>query len=273
MSGSEAVLLIENAERVRILRLNRPERKNALSTELGWAIVEAVEAAALDDDVWVVGITGAGDAFCSGLDLSPSPSPGPAGRAGPLSPQDAALDDLGWVGRFPVVMRERCDKPVVAGLNGVAVGAGLSLAMAADMRIASDTARLMAGYARMGTSPDGGLTWTLAQSIGYERAFRFLLEQPTLSAAQALEMGLVGEVVSADGFDARFREYCASLAAVAPLAVRQTKRALHRATSPPDLHDHARFEIANARRGLASEDGAEALAAFREKRPARYKGR
>lgn len=264
------VLEIEDREQVRVLRLDRPEKKNALSAELGWAIVSAVEEAARDDEVRVIAVTGSGDAFSSGLDLSPASE---GRRASALSPQETALDDLGWVGRFPVVMRERCDKLVVAGLNGVAVGAGLSLAMAADLRIASDRAKLMAGYARMGTSPDGGLSWTLAQAVGYERALRFLLERQTLSAAEALELGMVGEVVDAAGFEERFREVCDSLAALAPIAVRQTKRLVHRATTPPDLVGHARWEVASARRGLASEDGAEALAAFRGKRRPVFRGR
>jgi 2-(1,2-epoxy-1,2-dihydrophenyl)acetyl-CoA isomerase len=264
------VLEIETRQHVRVLRLNRPEKKNALSSELGWTIVAAVEEAARDDDVRVIGLTGNGDAFSSGLDLAPAPEGQPLSA---LSPQEAALDDLGWVGRFPVLMRERCDKLVVAGINGVAVGAGLSLAMSADLRIASDRARLMAGYARMGTSPDGGLSWTLAQAVGYERALRFLLERQTVSAAEALELGMVGEVVDAAGFDERFREACDVLADLAPIAVRQTKRVVHRASMPPDLENHARWEIASARRGLASEDGAEALAAFREKRAPVFRGR
>jgi 2-(1,2-epoxy-1,2-dihydrophenyl)acetyl-CoA isomerase len=145
--------------------------------------------------------------------------------------------------------------------------------MAADIRIASDSARLMAGYARMGTSPDGGLTWTLAQALGYERALRFLLEMPMMLADEAHAAGLVGEVVAADRFEARFREYLLQLAALPPLAARQTKRMLHRATTPPDLAAHAGLELVNARRGLASEDGGEARSAFMERRPASYRGR
>lgn len=200
------VLEISTNGHVRVLRLNRPQRKNALSAQLGWSIVQAIEDAA-------------------------------------------------------------------AGLNGVAVGAGLSLAMATDIRLASSSARLMAGYARMGTSPDGGLTWTLAQLIGYERALRFLLEMPMMPASEALERGLVGEVVDAGRFEERFSEYLTQLAALPPIAVRQTKRALHRATAPPDVKAHAAYELVNARRGLASEAGAEALKAFMERRPAQYRGR
>jgi len=265
---SDPLVLCEQRGHVRVLRLNRPEKKNALSDALGWAIVAAFEEAAADDDVWVVGLTGAGDAFCSGLDLSPS-----SGDASPLSPQNAALDELSWVGRFPVLLRETCDKPVVGGLNGVAVGAGFSLAMATDIKIASASARLLAGYARMGTSPDGGLTWTLAQSVGYEKALRFLLEQRMVGADEALALGLVGEVVPDDDFEARFLAYCDELAKVAPLAARQSKRMLHRATLATDLAAHSGAEIAYARKGLASEDGAEARQAFFDKRAPSFRGR
>ena len=111
----------------------------------------------------MIGVTGSGDSFCSGLDLTPA---GNGANHTGMNAQDQYLDDLGWVSRFPLVLREECDKPIVAGLNGVAVGAGLSLAMAADMRVMSTSARLMAGYPRIGGSPDGGLSWTLPQLMG-----------------------------------------------------------------------------------------------------------
>jgi 2-(1,2-epoxy-1,2-dihydrophenyl)acetyl-CoA isomerase len=263
-------VLVEQHEHVRIVKLNRPEKKNALSDALGWAIVGAVEDAARDDDVWVVGLTGAGDAFCSGLDLSFEDG---AKSASPLSPQTSRLDDLGWVGRFVPVMREVCDKPVVAGVNGVAVGAGLSLAMAADLRIASDRARFLAGYARAGTSPDGGLSWTLPQLIGYERAMRFLLEQRMHSADEALALGLVGEVVAEHEFEQRFLAYCAQLASLSPISTRQTKQMVVQGLLATNLRDHCRDEIVKARRGLTTEDSKEAVKAIMERRPPVFRGR
>ena len=97
---------------VRTITLNRPEKKNALSQELAWSIIGAVDEAAKDDNVWVVALTGSGDAFCAGLDLS-----GP-GDFTPMTPQTAQLDDIGWVGHFLLAIRKRCDKPVVGGKIG-----------------------------------------------------------------------------------------------------------------------------------------------------------
>jgi 2-(1,2-epoxy-1,2-dihydrophenyl)acetyl-CoA isomerase len=269
VSGSLAgpPLRIRDEGRVRTLVLDRPEKKNALSHELAWAIVAEVERAAHDDAVWVIAITGSGDAFCSGLDLS-----GPGEDASPLSPQERLMDDVSWVGRFPLVLRHLCDKPVVAGLNGVAAGAGLSLALAADIRLGAQCLRLVAGYPRIGASPDGGLTWTLPQAIGYEQAMRFLLENRTVDAAEALRLGLVGEVVPDERFDARLREYCAMLAERAPIASRLTKRAVARATAI-DLEAHVRFELANIRRAFQTQDATEARRAFFEKRPPVFTGR
>ena len=193
-----AHLATETVGHVRVLRLDRPERKNALTSSLGWSIVRAVSDAHSDDDVRVVALTGNGDAFCSGLDLGGGDdTPVETG----LSDQEQVLDEKGWVGRFLLALRFETDKPVVAGINGAAVGAGLSLAMAADIRIAADSARLHPGYLRAGTSPDGGLTWSLPTLVGHEAALRFLLESRFVDAGEALRLGLVSEVVPADQLD------------------------------------------------------------------------
>ena len=260
------ILKIHNHGRVRTIALNRPEKKNALSNELAWGIISAVEEAARDDSVWVVAITGTGDAFCSGLDLG-----GSEDRT-PLSTQDAFIDDIGWVGRFALVLREVCDKPIVGGVNGVAAGAGLSLAMACDIRIGAQSLRLIAGYPRIGGSPDGGLTWTLPQAIGYEQAMRFLLENRTVDADEALRLGFVGEIVPDEEFGARLAEYCAFLAERSPIASRLTKRGITRATSI-DLESQVRFELANIRRAFSTNDAAEARKAFFEKRQPVFEGR
>jgi 2-(1,2-epoxy-1,2-dihydrophenyl)acetyl-CoA isomerase len=265
-----SVVEVQQDGRVRTIRLNRPEKKNALSTELAWAIIHAVEDAAKEDDVWVVALTGTADAFCSGLDLTPSDDHD--GHSG-LSAQDAYLDEFGWVSRFPLMLREQCDKPVVAGLNGVAVGAGLSLAMAADVRLMASSARLIAGYPRIGGSPDGGLSWILPQAIGYEQAMRFLLENRTVGAEEALRLGMVGEVVPDERFAERFAAYCQSLTRLSPITARLTKRVVRRATALADADAQMRYELHSIGRAFASDDGKEARRAFVERRDPKFEGR
>lgn len=262
-----SVLEINDRGRVRVIRLNRPEKKNALSSELAWGIVTAVEEAARDDDVWVVCITGTADAFCSGLDLS-----GGGEDATPLPPQSAFLDDISWVGRFPLVLRQLCDKPVIGGINGVAAGAGLSLAMACDIRLIARSARLIAGYPRIGGSPDGGLTWTLSQAIGYEQTMRFLLENRTVGGEEAVSLGIAGEVVDDDAFAARLDEYCDLIAERSPITARLTKRTVGKATTAIDLESHVRFELQSIQRAFRSNDAQEARKAFFEKRAPVFEG-
>lgn len=270
-----AVIETEQDGHVRYLRLNRPDKMNALDDALAWGIVGAVREAQADEATWVIGLTGSGRAFCAGLDLSPGSfdrdegAPHPSG----MGHQDLLLDDLHWVSRLTLTLREECDKPIVAGINGVAVGAGLSLAMGCDIRIMAEGARLMAGYPRIGGSPDGGLSWTLAQAIGYEQALRFLLENRTVLGPEAKELGLVGEVVADGGLDARLREYCTQLTTLSPITARLSKRVVRAATRHQDLEAHLRYELGNIQRAFSSEDGREARQAFLEKRPPAFRGR
>jgi 2-(1,2-epoxy-1,2-dihydrophenyl)acetyl-CoA isomerase len=261
------LVTIEDVGHVRTIRLNRPEKKNALSEALAWGVVAAVDAAARDDDVWVVAITGTGDAFCAGLDLSGSE------RASPFSPQTAQLDDISWVGNFLLAIRKRCDKPVVGGINGVAVGAGLGLAMATDVRIVARSARLMAGYTRIGGSPDAGLTITLPQAMGYERAMRFMMENRTAGGEEAVAWGMAGEVVDDQDLAPRLAAYCAQLCEWSPITLRLLKRGMVRSTEGVDLESQLRYEVGNIRMAFASEDAKEARKAFFEKRKPVFQGR
>ena len=260
-------LEIEDDGRLRVLRLNRPERKNALNSELLGALVDAVRDGAHDQDVWALALTGNGDAFCSGLDMAANDSDQDDGSEGGSGDGDGA-------DHFAKVMRVECEKPILAGVNGAAVGIGVSLAMAADIRIAAPSARFHPGYARVATSPDGGATLTISQALGYEGAMRFFLEQRFVSAAEARDMGLVGEVVDSDAeFEDRFLAYGRMLAAIAPIAAQQTKRLVSRVTTPADLGAHLDEEIRLALHGLSSEDSREAIHAMTTKESPHFQGR
>jgi 2-(1,2-epoxy-1,2-dihydrophenyl)acetyl-CoA isomerase len=261
------IVSVVDTGHVRTITLNRPEKKNALSGELSWGIVHAVDAAVADDNVWVIALTGSGDSFCAGLDLSPG------ARYTPLTPQAAQLDDVGWVGQFLLATRKRCDKPVVAGINGVAVGAGLGLAMAADVRIVARSARLMAGYTRIGGSPDAGLTITLPQAMGYEQAMRFMLENRTVLGEEAVSLGMAGEVADDDKLRDRLAEYCQKLCEWSPITLRLLKRGMVRALESTDMEQQLRYEVSNIRTAFASEDGKEARAAFLQKRKPVFTGK
>ena len=264
------VLEVRTEGRLRVLRLNRPERMNALDRELIDALHRSIREAAGDDDVWAVVLTGNGDAFCSGLDFA---EPAVSGAAPTSDDPEPALRDGGRP-HLTVVMRVECEKPILAGVNGVAVGAGVSLAMNADIRIAAPSARFHPGYTRIGLSPDLGLTWTLPRAIGYERAMRFMLEQRMVPASEALELGLVSEVVERDeDLDGRLLEYGTMLASIAPIAARQTKRLMVRADQPADLVAHLDSEIELVMHALKSQDAAEAMRAMQSRETPNFTGR
>jgi 2-(1,2-epoxy-1,2-dihydrophenyl)acetyl-CoA isomerase len=255
---------------VRTITLNRPDKKNALNDRLAWGVGEAIDEAARDDNVWVVALTGSGDSFCAGLDLT---SFSGNDRYSPLSAMSAQLDDLTWAGNFVLAMRKRCDKPVVGGINGVAVGAGLGLAMATDIRIVARSARLMAGYTRVGGSPDAGLSITLPQAMGYEPALRFMMENRTVQGDEAVALGMAGEVVDDDKLQSRLAEYCAKLCEWSPITLRLLKRGMVKSLESTDIEQQLRYEIGNIRMALSSADSKEARKAFFEKRKPIFSGK
>ena len=258
---------VSDVGHVRTITLNRPDKKNALSTELAWAVIGAVDEAAGIDNVRVIAITGSGDSFCAGLDLSGGE------RYSPLTPQSSQLDDIGWVGQFLLSIRKRCDKPVVGGINGVAVGAGLGLAMATDVRLVARSARLMAGYTRIGGSPDAGLTITLPQAMGYEKAMRFMMENRTALGEEAVALGMAGEVVDDDKFHDRLQAYCQQLCEWSPITLRLLKRGMVKSMESTDMEQQLRNEVANIRIAFSSDDAKEARTAFFEKRKPVFSGK
>jgi 2-(1,2-epoxy-1,2-dihydrophenyl)acetyl-CoA isomerase len=245
------------------LTLDRPHRLNAVNPAMAEELPAALAAAQADDTVRVVVITGAGRAFCAGLDLAE-----PAGLA--AGTRAERLDDLAWVGRW-VLAVQQCDKPVIAALNGVAAGAGLGLALACDLRLMADSATVTAGYVRRGLSPDAGVSWFLPRLVGLTRATEILLTGRDVAAAEAERIGLVTAVHPAESFGDGVAAVAEQLAVGPPIALALTKRVLYGALSSP-LVDHLRDELCQIRTCFATADVQEALVAFREKRAPRFTG-
>ncbi len=200
---------IEVVDRVGVITLNRPDRRNALHDDMYAPIVAAVEQFAVDPDVGCVVITGAGSAFCAGGDVRDGSGRKP-GEPKPTLAERAA--NLTANSRITVVLHEA---PIVtiAAVNGPAVGAGLAIALACDLRIAAESAKFVTGWARLGFSGDMGGPWLLTHRLGPAKALELLALNGSVSAAEALELGLVERVVEGDQFEASWREWASRFAA------------------------------------------------------------
>jgi 2-(1,2-epoxy-1,2-dihydrophenyl)acetyl-CoA isomerase len=249
---------------VRTITLNRPDRLNAVDPTLAAELPSAVDAAAVDDAVRVVLITGAGRGFCSGLDLSTPPTLPDATRV-------ERLDPIAWVGRW-VLSLVTCEKPVIAAVNGPAAGAGFGLALAADIRLVARGAKLTAGYVRRALSPDAGVSYLLPRLVGMSRAADILFTGRDIDAAEAERIGLAAAIFDDDGFMRAASEYAERLAAGPPYALALTKRLL-RTTLDTPLEAQLERELVAIKTCFASNDVREAMKAFVEKRPPRFDGR
>jgi 2-(1,2-epoxy-1,2-dihydrophenyl)acetyl-CoA isomerase len=205
--------------------------------------------------VRVVVLTGAGRGFCAGLDLR-DPAMG--------SDRTLAdrLDPLAWVGRWVLAVR-RCEKPILAAINGPAVGAGFGLALACDVRLVASSATMAAGYVRRGLSPDAGVYYFLPRHVGSARAADILFTGRDVSAEEAERIGLA-IVLPAEGFTAAVAAYAARVATASPIALALTKRLLTQSPDTP-LEAHLRDEVAHIRTCLTSPEVQRAMAEFRQR--------
>ncbi|MFN0086187.1 MAG: enoyl-CoA hydratase/isomerase family protein [Blastocatellia bacterium] len=265
----EHVLIETSAEGVRTITLNRPEKLNAVNLRLAEEVPLAVDEASRDDAVRAVVITGAGRGFCAGLELTPENIL--ASRQRKSVSRHAALDDLDWVGRW-VIAVARCDKPVIAAINGPAIGAGCGLTLAADIRLMSDAAAISTGYMRIGLCPDAGVSYFLPRLVGLSRATELILSARDIKADEAERIGLVSRVLPAASFAAEAAAYAAHIAAGPPIGLTMARRLLT-GSLETDLLTQLRRELSSIQICLASEDAAEAMRAFIEKRKPVFKGK
>ena len=248
---------------IREIAFDRPERMNAIRLDVVREALAAVDAAASDRAVRVVALTGTGRAFCAGADLAI----GGAAELAEYIERDA--DDIIVAMNALVSAIVAAPKPVVAVVNGPAVGVGMSFALACDLAVASDAAYFKPGFEGIGLMPDGGGTVFATAALGRQRALAAILLGDPIPAAAALEAGLVARVWPDAEFRERAEELLLRLAASSPDATAAAKRAVT-ALALPGLADGLAFEREHQGRLLRGADFAEGVAAFAQRRPPRF---
>jgi 2-(1,2-epoxy-1,2-dihydrophenyl)acetyl-CoA isomerase len=257
---AQETIRVEVGDGVATVVLNRPESLNALNATMRRELLAAFKSLGRDDSVRAVVLTGEGRGFCSGADLRAGDEERDFRRVlrTQYNPLVRAIRDL--------------PKPVIAAVNGVAAGAGVSLALACDLVYASEEARFIQAFARIGLVPDSGSTRTLVRALGRHRAAQLIFTGEPLPAAEAHAAGLVNAVVPADALASTVHEAAAKLAAGPTLAIGYAKRLINQAEDAT-LDESMGFEASLQSVAGRTEDHAEGVAAFGEKREPRFVGR
>ena len=261
----------EVADRVLTITLNRPDRLNAWTPTMQRELIAALDAADADDDVRAIVFTGEGRGYCAGADLQGGGSTfdwREREREGDTHAGTGVPRDGG--GTFTLRLFD-CTKPTIAAINGPAVGVGITMTLAMDVRMAADDAKMGFVFARRGIVPEACSSWFLPRLVGMQQAKRLALLADMIEADEAHRLGLVTWVVAPEELDGFVADVAARLAATAPVAVAQSKALLHENADRPlreALASEARAQAVN----FATADAPEAFAAFTEKRDATFTG-
>jgi len=269
-AGDYQTITLERRGHTAILTLNRPERLNAINRDMMRELPAAVAALKADDEVRALVVTGAGRGFCAGADLMGA-GPVATGKAPEPTSQFERLDEMGWVGRWATMWAD-FDKPVVGAINGVAAGAGMSTALACDVRIGSEHARFKTVFIERSLSPDSGMSFFLPRIVGYAAAADLIFTSRAVGAEEAVKLGLLNRLVAADELLEAALAYAGEMTRWPPVAMRASKRVLQHNTDA-GLEAALRYETAGlyyARR--APNDVKESRDSFLEKRDGVYSG-
>ena len=259
-------LTLERDGQIALVTLNRPEKLNAISREMHLEMMEACHELQDDDEIRAVIWTGEGRGFCSGVDLTADRAPD-----GSKSRQER-LDEFGWVGRQAITISRILEKPTIAAVNGVAAGAGMSLALACDMRVGCENTRFKTVFIERNLSPDSGMSYFLPRIVGASRAFDLVFTSRYVNPPEAHRIGLLDRLTIADRLLDEAKELARQIAVWPPLAIQMSKRVLQHSLEST-LEEQLRYEthaMGFARR--SAHDVAEAADSFRERRPPNFTG-
>jgi 2-(1,2-epoxy-1,2-dihydrophenyl)acetyl-CoA isomerase len=262
---TDSSILESRHEGIVTLVLNRPDRLNALNNDLAVALNEALQRISQDDSIRVVILSGAGRGFCAGGDL------GAIGK-GRQTGATTELEPLLRSGMQAVLKMRTMHQPVIAAVNGPAAGAGMNIALAADIRIAAEEATFGENFSKVGLFPDFGGTWFLPQLVGPSIAAELFYTGEMIDAQTALRLGIVNRVVPAAQLEAEAQSLAMKISQGPPVAVRAVKRALF-GSEKAALAKALEHEVQEQIRCYLSEDCSEGIRAFFEKRAPKFQGK
>ena len=257
-------ILVSEAEGIATITLNRPDKLNAFVGHMRRDLAEALEHAGSDRGIKVVILTGAGRAFCAGGDI--------AFMAELMERRDSdEFSRILGAGRRVITAIRSMTKPVIASINGPAAGAGFNLALACDLRIASNNATFTQSFSKVGLHPDWGGTYFLPRLVTSNKACEMFFLGDSIDAAEALRLNIVNRVVAPEELEAATLEFAERLRAAPPIVVAAVKQAVYM-SAESDLDEMLRYEVEAQLRCFESDDGHEGVRAFFEKRDPRFTG-
>jgi len=260
-------IMVEKTEGVEIITLNRPETLNAWNAEMGIEVTEALDDARGDSNVKVIILTGNGNGFSSGADM---------GALSQIAEHNAPA--IGLVNYGPSIVSvalqlRKLEKPVIGAINGTTAGGGFGIALACDIRIASDQAEFIQVFVRRGLIPDVGSTFFLPKLLGTEKALELIFTGDVVDAKKAVELGLVSRMVPHDELMKESMALAKRIAEGPPIAMGLAKRAVYQGNESTDLSTHLAFELSMNQLCFTTEDFKEGVVSFLEKRPPKFQGK